>query len=236
MKFFWRKHGTEGQEAPPVPFSEIADRLRNSPPLLYLLSLGFILLVELPLKATAVFEADPLYFWLGLFVSGAFFFLLTRWTNRGRLPRFVAPAGQRLAPLFVGVASGLLLFVWLFLVDRAWSALLPSLYSGARNSDLRLFTPRIIALAILAGNIMLPLGEELFFRGHLLPELARRRPFPLALLLSAVAYGLRALDPFLFVSHLGRGLLLGWIIHRYHLMAALIAALVTNLLYSLFLQ
>jgi membrane protease YdiL (CAAX protease family) len=217
-----------------VTFAEVGARLRQSVLFVSAAALAFVLLFELPLKAQAIFADVPNLFWLASFLAGSFFIIIVRWVDTSRSVHIFPADGKITQIVLFGLIAGAGITLWVLARYRAFVALFPVLAADIR-SGLGLYAPRFIIIAVLSSTIVLPIGEELLFRGYLLPQMAERRSFPAALIMTSLLYGLRSLDPFIFFTNFGMGLLLGWMTKRLHLASAIIAHAFANLMILVYL-
>lgn len=85
-------------------------------------------------------------------------------------------------------------------------------------------TGTILVGFMLLGILIAPLGEELFFRGHLLRWAASRCGFAYANLLAATIFAVGHLNPLGIPFYFTTGLILGWSYERWRTLAVPIMA------------
>jgi len=93
-----------------------------------------------------------------------------------------------------------------------------------------LYESSYLIIAVASAGIMRPLGEELLFRKYFLGKFTQKYSTPLAVIFSSLLFGLRKLDPFLFVIYGGIGLINGAVFIRSNIRVAVIANITTSLL------
>ena len=151
MNFFKKQVAQKARRRDPnriITFAVVGARLRQSVLFLSLASLVFVLILELPLKAQAIFDDTPILFWLAPFLSGAFFILLTRWASADSSPQILplAPNGKRIIQFGMMAGAGILL--WYLLMNKALSFVFPDLFPGiGTNPDL--YSSQMIFIAYL---------------------------------------------------------------------------------------
>jgi len=123
------------------------------------------------------------------------------------------------------------------LLDIVLTAIVGTVTATLLGSD-RIENPEIVALAGARGFVLLsfvvdvavigPVGEELFFRGHLFRWSASRCGLPYAYTLTAVIFALVHLNPPAIPVYVATALLLGWSYQRWRTLAVPMIAHATS--------
>ncbi len=151
------------------------------------------------LKSVGLFAVLTLSLPLTLLASG--FWLRARLRRRVPAP----PRKPRRAVVVAGVAGGLVIAAGAALIG--WLAALAQMPIPEQPwilTVLRSEPGPLLALFVLAGTIVAPIGEELFYRGWVFPFLAEES-VPLAYLGSAVLFAVAHGHPVAFVDYLLMG-------------------------------
>ena len=217
-----------------VEFSALGKHIGKRPSLAFAIVFLSVLIVEVPLRAQAFARGDYRLIWLAATLVGLlFFFAFKFFSNRSENYLSKLYFGLTAKDFEVGLAGGLIAFAWAFSLNALFSQRFPILYANFLGNGF-LFQQSNLVLAIASSAILRPLGEELLFRDYFL-EIYRENHGPwIAIIVVSLLFGLRSVDPFLFVINFGIGLLFGWAAHKFQTRAAIISSMVYSLLLIFF--
>lgn len=217
-----------------VEFSALGKLIGQRPGLAFAIVLLGVLIVEVPLRAQAFARGDYRLIWLAATLIGLLFLFAFRlFSKRGEdyLSRLYFGLGVK--DFEIGLAGGLIAFVWAFSMNALLIRHFPIFYADFLGNSF-LFEESNLVLAIASSALLRPLGEELLFRDYFLGAFKERYSPWIAIVLVSLFFGIRSLDPFLFIINFGVGLLFGWVANKFHTRAAVLSGVVYSLLLIFF--
>ena len=215
------------QKGNPIKYPQFINTLRSKLWFIFLLTLVIVFFGEIIFMAEAIFTSTPIYYWLSSIITGIFFVLLAKFAQSEKLfSVFDWSFSKR--ELGIGFICGLGILAWIIVADQTISRLFSNYYVGM-GGIVSLYQPVLFMVALLGKGILLPFGEEMLFRKYFLGILLTKRSIFVALVLNALFFGVRALDPFNFWINFVSGLILGVIFIKVSLRSAILASITANI-------
>jgi membrane protease YdiL (CAAX protease family) len=212
-----------------VKFSALGNILGERPWIVFGVTLLLVMIVEVPLRAEAFVSGNYRLIWLAATIIGFLFLLVFKIVGKTEKDYLVNLYFDiKIKDVLYGLLMGVIAFFWALSLNYLYSNLFPNFYSSFLENRY-LFLGINLLLAIASAGILRPLGEEILFRGYFFEKYKQKFGISPGILLSSFIFGIRSLDPFLFIMNFGNGILFSLTAHKFQIKSAIFSSIFFNL-------
>ena len=227
QKQVFRTKNKPAQKGKLIKFPQFIKALRSKLWFIFLMTIVIVFFAEIILMAEAIFNNIPILYWLSSIITGILFLLLVKFADSETSFSIVDMSFSK-RELGIGLICGLGILAWLIIADQTISMIFTIDYLRLGGNG-QFFQPLLFGVAKIGKGIILPLSEEMLFRNYFLSKFIKKRNMYVALLLNGLLFGIRALDPFIFIINFVSGLVLGTLFIKVSLRSAIIASITANI-------